>query len=120
MGEAYDKELIQSAKEIASMEKIKIFEGVYIAVTGPSYETPAEYKYFHSLGGDAVGMSTVPEVIAARQMRMRCFGISVITDMGIGNQVQFLTHAMVQEAANAAGPKMATIIKGLLKGFKSL
>jgi purine-nucleoside phosphorylase len=115
MSRAYDMDLIQKAHKIADRENIKVFDGCYVAVTGPTYETPAEYAFYHIIGGDAIGMSTVPEVIAARQMGMKCFGMSVITDMGIGNQVKILTHEMVREAANAAEPRMAAIIKGMLK-----
>jgi purine-nucleoside phosphorylase len=115
MSQAYDKQLIEEAKKIAKNENIKVFEGCYVGVTGPTYETPAEYRFYHKIGGDAIGMSTVPEVIAANQMGMRCFAMSVITDMGTGEQVQYLTHEMVQEAANKAEPKMAKIVLGLLK-----
>lgn len=114
MSEVYDKHLIAKALQVATEKSIKVFTGCYVGVTGPTYETPAEYKFYHLMGGDAIGMSTVPEVIAARQLNMKCFGMSVITDLGIGEQVQYLTHEMVQEAANSAEPKMAQIIKDLL------
>jgi purine-nucleoside phosphorylase len=114
MSEVYDKHLIEKAKAIARHQNIRIFEGCYVAVTGPTYETPAEYKFYHLIGGNAIGMSTVPEVIAARQMGMKCFAISVITDLGIGDNIPLLTHEMVQEAANETEPKVAAIIKGLI------
>lgn len=115
MSEAYDKKLIEAAFRIAGEEGIKLMKGCYVAVTGPTYETPAEYALYRRIGGDAIGMSTVPEVIAARQMGMKCFGMSVITDLGIEGQIEPLTHEMVQKAASEAEPKMATIIKRLLK-----
>ena len=81
MTRPYDLGLIALAKEIAAQMGLKLQEGVYVSCTGPSYETPAEYKYFRSIGGDAVGMSTTPEVIAARQSGIRVFGMSAITDI---------------------------------------
>jgi len=115
MSEAYDKVLIKKAWRIAAKNNIKVFEGCYVGVTGPTYETPAEYRFYHRIGGDAIGMSTVPEVIAARQMGVKCFAMSVITDMGIGDNIEFLTHELVQKAAAEAEPRMATIIKGMIK-----
>jgi purine-nucleoside phosphorylase len=80
---------------------------VYIGLQGPTFETPAEYRWLHVIGGDAVGMSTVPEVIVARHGGMRVFAISVITDIGISDEPIKITHEEVLEAANAAAPKMA-------------
>ena len=82
MSEAYSKRLIAKAKQIAKENDIRLVEGVYVGTQGPTFETPAEYRFFYRIGGDAVGMSTVPEVIVARHMGMEVFGMSVITDLG--------------------------------------
>ncbi|MDY3683562.1 MAG: purine-nucleoside phosphorylase, partial [Sodaliphilus sp.] len=82
MDEPYSHRLIKKAKEIAAEKNIRLMEGVYVGTQGPTFETPAEYRYFSRIGGDAVGMSTVPEVIVARHMGMEVFGMSVITDLG--------------------------------------
>jgi len=110
----YDKSLIQLAKEIAIKQKINYQTGVYVAVTGPTYETPAEYKFFRIIGGDAVGMSTVPEVIVARHMNLPCFALSVITDLGVEGKIIEISHEEVIEAAKSAEPKMTSIIKELV------
>ncbi len=115
MSEAYDKNLISIIKDIAKKHKIKIQEGVYVGVSGPTFETPAEYKFFRIIGGDAVGMSTVPEVIVARHSEMKVFAISVITDLGIVGEVLEVTHEEVQKAAEEAEPKMSFLIKKLIK-----
>lgn len=117
MGEAYSKSYIEKAHEIAKNHQIDVHEGVYVAVTGPTYETPAEYKFFRIIGGDVVGMSTVPEVIVANQMGMKCFAISVVTDLGVPGKIEYITHEHVQKAAAAAEPKMATIVKELVAGI---
>ena len=83
MSEAYSKELITLAEKVAVKNQIKLVKGVYAGLTGPTLETPAEYFYTRAIGADAVGMSTVPEVIAARHMSIPCFGFSVITDLGV-------------------------------------
>jgi purine-nucleoside phosphorylase len=83
MSEAYDHALLAKAKAVAAQLNIKVQEGVYVGLSGPTFETPAEYKYVRIIGGDTVGMSTVPEVITARHMNLPCFGISVITDLGV-------------------------------------
>ena len=83
MHEVYDKVLLQMARDIAREKGIRLVEGVYVGTQGPTFETPSEYRMFHRLGGDAVGMSTVPEVIVARHAGLRVFGISVITDLGV-------------------------------------
>lgn len=113
MGEPYDKGLIMKAKGIAAANGIDLKEGVYVSVTGPAYETHAEYKMIDIIGGDAVGMSTVQEVIAAVHMGMKCFAISVITDLGIREEHTPVTHEEVLEAANAAEPKLALIFRQL-------
>lgn len=113
MGEPYNKGLIMKAKGIAAANGIDLKEGVYVSVTGPAYETHAEYKMIDIIGGDAVGMSTVQEVIAAVHMGMKCFAISVITDLGIREEHTPVTHEEVLEAAGAAEPKLALIFREL-------
>lgn len=114
MTEAYDKELIAKADAIAAQLNIRVMHGVYVGVTGPTFETPAEYEYFRVIGGDAVGMSTVPEVIVANHAGMRVFGLSVITDLGGKDITEVPTHEEVQKAAENAQPKMLAIIKELV------
>lgn len=114
MSEPYSKELIQKGKKIAASCQINIQEGVYVGTAGPTFETPAEYKYFRIIGGDAVGMSTVPEVIVARHMNMNCFAISIITDLGVEGKIIEITHQEVQQIAKQAEPKMTLIIKELV------
>ena len=114
MSAAYDKQLISMAKEIAAEKGIRVVEGVYLGTQGPTFETPAEYRMFHRMGGDAVGMSTVPEVIVARHCGIRVFGISVITDLGIEGIVVECSHEEVQKAADEAQPKMTTIFREIV------
>lgn len=114
MSEAYNKNLILQADQIAIEKGIKIQHGVYIGTQGPTYETPAEYKMFRILGADAVGMSTVPEVIVANHCGIRVFGISVITDLGVEGKIVEVTHEDVQKAADAAQPLMTTIMRELI------
>ena len=95
-------------------KKIKLQKGVYMAVTGPAYETPAEYRAFRILGADAVGMSTVPEVIAARQMNIKCFAVSVITDLGVPEKLSKITHREVIKAAAASEKKMTDLFVGMI------
>ena len=114
MSEAYDKELIRQAKQIATEKGISVQQGVYIGTQGPTYETPAEYKMFRILGADAVGMSTVPEVIVANHCGIRVFGISVITDLGVEGKIVEVTHEDVQKAADEAQPLMTTIMRELI------
>jgi purine-nucleoside phosphorylase len=115
MSEPYDTELIAKAKKIAANNNIEVHEGVYIGLQGPTFETRAEYKMLHIIGGDTVGMSTVPEVIVARHGEMKVFGMSVVTDLGIRDELNVITHEEVLEAANNAAPKMALIFSELLK-----
>ncbi len=115
MSEPYDQTLIRQAFSYAEKLSIPLKQGCYIGVTGPTYETPAEYKFFKAIGGDAIGMSTIPEVIVARQMGIKCFGISVITDLGIPGKIEYLTHEIVQKAAGAAEPMMAKLLKALIE-----
>lgn len=114
MSEAYDKKLIQEAEKIACEKGIKVQHGIYIGTQGPTYETPAEYKMFRILGADAVGMSTVPEVIVANHCGIRVFGISVITDLGVEGKIVEVTHKDVQKAADEAQPLMTTIMRELI------
>ena len=114
MSAAYDKKLIAMAKEIAEEKGIRVVEGVYLGTQGPTFETPAEYRMFHRMGGDAVGMSTVPEVIVARHCGIRVFGISVITDLGVEGIVVECSHEEVQKAADEAQPKMTTIFREII------
>ncbi len=97
MSEAYSKELINKALEIAKEKGIKVQQGVYIGTQGPTFETPAEYKMFHILGADAVGMSTVPEVIVANHCGIKVFGVSVITDLGVEGKIVEVSHEEVQK-----------------------
>ena len=114
MSEAYDKSLICQAGQIAEEKGIKVQHGIYIGTQGPTYETPAEYKMFRILGADAVGMSTVPEVIVANHCGIRVFGISVITDLGVEGKIVEVTHEDVQKAADEAQPLMTTIMRELI------
>ena len=106
MSEAYNRELINQAKTIAAEKNIRVVEGVYVGVSGPTFETPAEYKLYRIFGGDAVGMSTVPEVIVAKHCGIRVFGMSVITDLGVEGKIVEVTHEEVQAAADKAQPFM--------------
>lgn len=115
MTEPYNLALIANAKKIAQENNILVHEGVYIGLQGPTFETKAEYKYLHIIGGDTVGMSTVPEVIVARHMDIDCFGMSVVTDLGIREDNNIITHEEVLEAAHNAAPKMTLIFSELLK-----
>lgn len=114
MSEAYSKELIEKAKQIASKNNIRVVEGVYVGTTGPTFETPAEYRYFRSIGGDAIGMSTVPEVIVANHAGIKCFGISIITDLGVPGKIIEVTHEEVQQIGNSVQPLMTQILKELI------
>ncbi|MDD3194666.1 MAG: purine-nucleoside phosphorylase [Paludibacter sp.] len=116
MSEPYSKELIAKAKAIAAKNNIKVVEGVYVGTTGPTFETPAEYRYFHIIGGDAVGMSTVPEVIVANHAGIRVFGMSIITDLGVPGKIVEVTHEEVQEIGNKAQPLMTKIMTELVAG----
>lgn len=114
MSEAYSVELIDKAKNIAKRNGIKVVEGVYVGTTGPTFETPAEYRYFRVIGGDAVGMSTVPEVIVANHAGMKCFGMSIVTDLGVPGKIVEVTHEEVQEIGNKVQPLMTQIMKELI------
>jgi purine-nucleoside phosphorylase len=115
MSEPYSPDLIAKARAVAAESGIPVHEGVYCGVTGPTFETRAEYRLLHLVGGDAVGMSTVQEVIAAVHGGMRVFALSVITDLGIRDEANTITHQEVLEAAAAAEPKLTTIFGGLVE-----
>ncbi|NCC74664.1 MAG: purine-nucleoside phosphorylase [Sphingobacteriia bacterium] len=117
MSEVYDKRLIALATEIAAKMDIHIRKGVYAAVTGPNYETPAEYRYIRKIGADAVGMSTVPEAIVARHMSLPCFAISVISDLGVEGKIERITHEGVIDAASLVEPHMTKLILGMLENL---
>ena len=114
MSEAYDHQLLNLAREIAKEKQLRHVEGVYVGTSGPTFETPAEYKMYRVIGGDAVGMSTVPEVIVARHCGIRVFGISIITDLGVEGKIQEVSHEEVQEAANAVQPLMADLMREMI------
>ena len=120
MSEPYSQRLIADALKVADEAGIKVHQGVYVGTQGPTFETPAEYRYFRRIGGDAVGMSTVPEVIVARHAGIEVFAISVITDLGglEGVEPEKVSHEEVQLAAAAAQPKMTAIMTGLINELK--
>ncbi len=115
MHEAYDHDLIALADKIAEEKGISVQHGVYVGVQGPTFETPAEYKMYRLLGGDAVGMSTVPEVIVARHCGIKVFGVSIITDLGGFDTPVEVSHEEVQKAANAAQPVMTEIMREIIR-----
>jgi len=117
MSEPYCQKMITSAQQIANANNIKIQKGVYVAVTGPTLETPAEYNFVRAIGGDTVGMSTVPEVVVARHMNIPCFAISVITDLGVTGKIKKVTHQDVQAVAEVAEPKLTLIIKEIISSI---
>ena len=114
MSEPYKRQLIKKAKNIAAEKNIKLLEGVYVAVTGPTFETPAEYRMILAIGGDVVGMSTVQEVITAVHMGLPVFAMSVITDVAIREDEHAVTHEEVLEAAKNAEPVFASIFCELI------
>lgn len=114
MSDAYDVTMIDLATKIAKENDIRVKKGVYAGLTGPTLETPAEYKMIHILGADAVGMSTVPEVIVARHMEIPCFAVSIITDLGVEGKIKKVSVQDVIEVANRQEPKMTKIIKELI------
>jgi purine-nucleoside phosphorylase len=114
MKEVYDKELIHKADVVAKELGIEVQHGVYLATQGPTFETPSEYKMFRIWGADAVGMSTVPEVIVAVHCGLKIFGMSVITDMGVGDDAVEASHEEVQKAAALVEPKMMAIMREMI------
>ena len=117
MSEAYDRSLIERASKIAERNNIRVCRGVYLGTTGPTFETPAEYKYFRTIGADSVGMSTVSEVIVARHMGLPCFAVSIITDLGVEGKIEYTTHEIVQHEAEKAESRMTTIMTELISSL---
>lgn len=115
MHEAYSRQLRDRADSIAQEKGIPVRHGVYVGLQGPTFETPAEYRMLRAIGGDAVGMSTVPEVIVACHCGISVFGISVITDLGGFETPAQVSHEEVQLAAHASQPRMTEIMKGLIE-----
>ena len=114
MSSPYDKSMNSTFEVIAKTHNITLHKGVYASVVGPQLETRAEYRMLKIIGADAVGMSTVPEVIAARHMSIPCFGFSVITDLGVPGRIIEVTHGDVQKVAEKAEKKLTVIIKKML------
>ena len=114
MSQPYNLHLRNLALKIALQNRIDLKEGVYVGVSGPTFETPAEYRMYRILGGDAIGMSTVPEVIVARHMDIAVFGISIITDSGVPGEIVEISHEEVQAVAMQAEPRMSLIIRELI------
>lgn len=117
MSKCYNERLRNKAKLIALEHNINVKEGIYVGVSGPTFETPAEYRMFRILGADVVGMSTVPEVIVARHMGLKVFGISIVTDSGVPGEIVEISHEEVQEVAMKAEPKMTLIMKKLIESI---
>lgn len=117
MKDAYNPKMVAAAKKIAADNDIEVCEGVYLALQGPTFETQAEYLMVSRLGGDAVGMSTVPEVIVARHMGIEVFGVSVITDLGLPGKMANVSHEEVQAVGKTATPKVMKIVQELIKTF---
>lgn len=117
MSEPYSRKMIDIAEKTAENEQIKIHKGVYLALQGPTFETPAEYGMVRAVGGDAVGMSTVPEVIVAKHQGMDCFGISIITDVGGPDIAYTVSHEEVLHAADKAMPNVIKIVKGVVRNY---
>lgn len=117
MSEPYSHKMISIAENVAKEQNLSVHKGVYVALQGPTFETPAEYGMIRAIGGDAVGMSTVPEVIVAKHQGMDCFGVSVITDLG-GPEISFaVSHEEVLNAAKKAMPNVIGLVKGLVKNY---
>jgi purine-nucleoside phosphorylase len=114
MSEPYDPEMIALAQKIAAENNIEVSVGTYAGLTGPTLETPAEYKYIRVIGADAVGMSTVPEVIVARHMEIPCFAISIITDLGVPGKIHKVSLQDVIDVASRQEPKMTIIMRELI------
>lgn len=114
MSDPYDNDLIDKAVLIGAKHDIPLQQGIYAGLSGPCLETPAEYSYVRNIGADAVGMSTVPEVIAARHVGLKCFAISIITDLGVPGKIVKVTHEDVQRVAEVAEPKLTLIFKTLV------
>lgn len=114
MSEPYSLDLLSKAESVAKAQKLNHYVGTYVGLTGPTFETRAEYEYLYRIGGDVVGMSTVPEVIVALHGGMKVFAASIVTDVGIREELNTISHEEVLEAANQAAPKLSALIKGLI------
>jgi purine-nucleoside phosphorylase len=114
MSEPYSAKMIAKAKEIAQELNIEVYDGVYLGLQGPTFETLSEYRMVKILGADCVGMSTVPEVIVARHMELETFGVSIITDMGDEESILSVSHQEVLEAARKAEPNLRSLVKELI------
>lgn len=117
MSETYDRKLIEKALKIGKENNFPVCQGCYVSVTGPTLETPKEYEYFRIIGGDAVGMSTVPEIIVAHQMGLTCFAISIITDLGVPGKIVKVSLDDVTGVASKAEPRMTFIMKELISSI---
>lgn len=117
MSEVYNRRLIRKALESSTRQQLRAHKGCYVGVTGPTLETPKEYEYFRIIGGDAVGMSTVPEAIIAHQMGMTIFAVSVITDLGVPGRIEKISHEIVQQAAEKVAPKLVMVISEIIEGL---
>lgn len=115
MSEPYKKAWIDQALKIADQEEIPVHTGVYASIQGPNLETRAEYRWIRTIGADTIGMSTIPEVLVARQMHVPCFAISAITDEGFHDNLEVVTLERVIAAANAIEPKMTKLMKELIQ-----
>ena len=115
MSEAYDGTIRAAMRQIAKSEGVLLREGIYASVPGPNFETPAEYAYIRRIGADAVGMSTVPEVIVARHMNLRCLALSVITDLGVEGSIVEITHEEVQEVAQKSEKVLTKLVERFLE-----
>jgi len=120
MSNAYDKNLIQKAENIAAKHHIPLRKGVYVGTQGPTYETPAEYRYFRIIGGDTVGMSTVPEVIVANHAGIACFGISVVGNIGLDVNPIHVTHEEVQTNTKTAQAKLMLLVREMVREIGSV
>jgi len=114
MTDAYSPALIRLAEECGRELGIKLQKGVYAGLQGPSFETPAEYHWIRVIGGDAVGMSTVPEIIVARHMGMECFGMSVITNSTASPELIKTNHEEVHDIGNTAQPRMTALFQAII------
>jgi purine-nucleoside phosphorylase len=115
MSEAYDRKLVELTLKVALKEKIKLHQGIYVGLTGPTLETPAEYRFLIKIGADAVGMSTVPEVIVANHMGMKVLGISCITDLAINGVIVKTGLEEILKAASNAEPIMTKLVKKVIQ-----
>ncbi len=118
MYNTYDKDIIELAEKVALEKGIPVKKGVYVAMQGPCFETFAEYRMIRAIGGDVAGMSTVPEVIVARHMKMRVLGISIITDLCFPDLPQAVSHQIVIKAANEAEPKLTRLVEEVMREIK--